>query len=234
VHDRALAIIDGGKDAPMMQSLGMKPADLRKRAARLSEVRARIAAQPTTSTPRKTMAQPGPYAFDLFGVYSFPVKDGRSINPYMSRKHFDRVTWIADGICLMLVIDRGRAFGFLPWYHAVLADSVFASPPDPTTLASTLRWHAPPITGTCNLTHFKKMELEKLGVFPLDPVRVDHFFPRRAPGTTYAVQDISIANRMRVRRATEVRRWRTPEGKVELIVYPSPPTISELFGSEAP
>src|SRR5712672_555170 len=44
VRDMALAIIDGGKDAAMMQQFGMKPVDLRKRVANIGELRARIVA----------------------------------------------------------------------------------------------------------------------------------------------------------------------------------------------
>src|SRR5690348_12203918 len=39
VRDKALAIIDDGEDAAKMQALGMKAADLQKRAARLAELR---------------------------------------------------------------------------------------------------------------------------------------------------------------------------------------------------
>jgi hypothetical protein len=60
VRDMALAIIDGGQDAAMMRKLGMKPADLLKRTANLGELRARIAAQPTISKPRKSIRQPSP------------------------------------------------------------------------------------------------------------------------------------------------------------------------------
>jgi hypothetical protein len=42
VRERALAIIEGEKDAPVMQALHMRAADVRKRAGRVAELRARL------------------------------------------------------------------------------------------------------------------------------------------------------------------------------------------------
>src|SRR5882762_7740573 len=58
VRQTALAIIDDGKDAAMMQALGIKPGDIRKRAAKLAELRARLVAQPEVSSERKTIKAP--------------------------------------------------------------------------------------------------------------------------------------------------------------------------------
>src|SRR5437588_6578601 len=41
VRERGLDIIDGGKDAAIMQALGMKAADIRQRGRKLAELRAR-------------------------------------------------------------------------------------------------------------------------------------------------------------------------------------------------
>jgi hypothetical protein len=229
----ALAIIDGGKDAAMMQKLGMKPADLRKRAANLRRLRARIVAQPIVSKPRKTMERPQPYVFDAGGVYIYPTRGGDPINPYMSAKYFNRTKWCPDGFGLMLVIGRGRAFDYLAWYQAVISVEVIPSIPDRTNLVGEIRWGLP-IYGTCSPAHFRKIELEEIGVFPINQARLDHFFPHLAQGTSYAIHDISLANGMAIKsRNVRPRRWRRPDGKLEVIVYPSAPTIAELMGSAA-
>ncbi len=231
VRATALAIIDGGKDAEMMQKLGMKAADLRRRAKKLMELRDRIVAQPTASKPRKTLQGPAPYVFEVGGAYAYPTRGGEPINPYMTSKYFDRSSWSPDGFALMLVIGRGRAFDYLPWYQAAKSPEVVPSMPDRTDLVAR-RW-GQAIYGACNPAHFRKMELEQIGVFPLDPARRDYYFPHLAPGTTYAVQDISIANGMKIGERELPRRWRRPDGKLELIVYPPRPTIAELMGSAA-
>ena len=229
VRDMALAIIDGEKDAAMMQKLGMKPPDLRKRAKKLAELRARIIAQPTTSKPRKTMAGPEPYVLEVGGAYAYPTRGGDTINPYMSPKQFDRSQWGPDGFGAMLVIGRGRALDYLPWYHAAVSTEVLPSVPDRTKLVSEVRWGLP-IYGTMHAAHLRKMEIAELGVFPLDPARIAHFFPHLAPGTVYAVQDISLAEDMEVTgRQPAGHHWRRPDGKLERIVYPPRPTITELM-----
>jgi len=58
VRETTLAIIDGGKDAAMMQALGMKPADLRKRASKLAELRARLLAQPEARKSARQSKRP--------------------------------------------------------------------------------------------------------------------------------------------------------------------------------
>jgi len=230
VRDTAFAVIDAGKDAAMMQKLGMKPPDLRKRTAKLAELRERLVAQPTASKPRKTMPAPVPYVFEVGGVYAYPTLRGDVINPYLSPKRFDRSSWHPDGFGLMLVIGRGSVFDYLPWYHALISREAFAAIPDRAKLLGENRWSLP-VYGSCNPAHFRKLELEQIGVFPIDPQRVDYFFPHLAPGTVYAVSDISIANAMEIKSRPEPgHHWRRPDGKLERIVYPPRPTIAELAG----
>src|SRR5260370_8384428 len=59
-RDMALAIIDGGKDAAMMQKLGMDPPGLRKRAKVLAAIRQRLVPHPTRSNPPNTPQSPTP------------------------------------------------------------------------------------------------------------------------------------------------------------------------------
>ena len=234
-RDMALAIIDGGKDAAMMQKLGMDPPGLRKRAKVLAEIRERLVAQPTVSKPRKTMKGPDPYALEVGGVYAYPTLRGEVLNPYLSPKRFDRSQWHPDGFGLMLVIGRGRAFGYLPWYIGATSPVAAPSIPDRTSLIGEIRWGYS-IYGSFNPVHFQRMELQELGVFPLDPARIDHFWPHLAPGTVHATQDISMANNMEIRELPEKasHAWRRPDGKIERIVYPPQrPTIADLMEGAA-
>lgn len=227
VRGMAIAIIDEGKDGALMQSLGMKPGGIRKRTANLAELRARLAAQPEASAERKTIKAPQPYVFELYGVYAYPMRGGEAINPYMTPKYFDRAAWRPDGHGLMLIVRRGRAFGYLSWYVAVKSTECLPAVPDRQALVGGVRWRNP-IYGSCSRSHFRKLELSELGVFSLDPTRVDHFFPHLAEGTVQAVCDISIANRMGLDRHPRRDPRRRPDGKVEPIVYPLAPNLVEL------
>jgi hypothetical protein len=48
--------------------------------------------------------------------------------------------------------------------------------------------------GTCSTVHFKRMELEKIGKLTIDNHKLRRSFPDMRPGTTQAVENISIAN----------------------------------------
>jgi hypothetical protein len=233
VRQTALEIIDGGRDAAMMQALGMKPADIRKRAAKLAELRARLVVQPEISGERKTITAPLPYVFQQYGVYAYPVCKGEPINPYMPASRFDRAAWEPEGFMLMLILRRGRGFGYLPWYVAVKATQIFPVVPDRAAVVANVRWTAT-IYGTCNPPHFKKMELTEVGAFQLDPALVDRFFPHLATGIIQAISDISIANSMELDTRPMRHRWRRPDGKLELIVYPPAPNLIELGAPAAP
>jgi hypothetical protein len=235
VRDAAVAIIEGGRDAAMMRALGMTEADLRRRAGKLLELRARIAAQPEATRPRKTLSEPEPYVFAVGGVYAYPTRQGCLINPYMTSRQFDRTTWQPDGVGLLLVLGRGRAFDYLAWYSgATTTVASFPTAPDRDSLIREVRWHAPAIYGNCTPKRFGKMEMRELGVFAIDPERRAHFFPYLADAPSHAIQDICISNRLDngptisagVHNGAE---WiRRPDGKLVRAAYPPPPNLSEL------
>ena len=226
----ALDIIDGGKDAAMMVALGMKPADIRKRAKKLAELRERLLAQPKASRERKTIKAPEPYVFELYGVYAYPTRGGQPLNPYIPAKRFDRAAWHPEGFGQMLVVNRGRAFGYLPWYVAVKTTEIVPAIPDRATVEGSTRW-GNPFYGTCNPVHFRKTELSEVGVFALDPARVDHFFPHLALGIVHAISDISIVENIEIDKRELRHHWRRPDGRLELIVYPPAPNLIELAQS---
>jgi hypothetical protein len=168
----ALAIIEGGKAATTIQA--------------------------QASGERKTIKAPEPYVFNLYRVYAYPTRGDEPINPDMSARFFNRAGWHPDGFGLMLVVGRGRAFGYLAWYSAVRAAEVVPTVPDREALICSVRWTAPPFCGMCNPAHLRKLELSEVGVFRVEAARVDQFFPHLAPGNSYAVSDISIANRIKI------------------------------------
>src|SRR5215467_13635605 len=68
VRTKALAIIDTGIDIAMLEKLGMKASDLRKRQRILDEVRARIVGAPTTNKPRTVLQKPEPLLMEIGDV----------------------------------------------------------------------------------------------------------------------------------------------------------------------
>lgn len=43
-----------------------------------------------------------------------PVLGSTAISPYRGRRHFDGSPWTPDGFRQLVVLARGKAFGYLP------------------------------------------------------------------------------------------------------------------------
>jgi hypothetical protein len=223
VQEKALAIIDGGEDIVTLQRLGMNAADVRKRQKALGDLRVRIHAGPKTNKPRNVLRKPQPLLMEIGDVLIYPTCDGENINPYYPSKekniHYTKAgpaSWIQNGWGAMLIVDCGRAFDFLAWYRAMTVAETCSRKPSLNSLRGDLLWYLG-FPGTCSASHFRKMELEKIGTFPVDREKVKHVFPGLRPGVSAAAQDISIANSMKsVSPGTAVsnpggtQKWRSP------------------------
>jgi len=201
VREKALSIIDGAEDVAMLEKLGMKPADIRKRRRLLDELRARIVAA-TVDKPRTVVKKPQPLLMGVGDVIVYPTCGGRCINPYFPSEELDKqytkqgpVPWAQDGWAVAVIIDCGRAFDFLSWYRPLKIVGTTSEKPALDSLRRDIVWRLD-LPGTCSPSHFKKMELEKIGNLPVDPQKVRNVFPGLRPGISAAVGDISIANRL--------------------------------------
>lgn len=204
VRTKALAIIDRGEDIAVLEELGMAPKDLRKRKSMLAELRARIAASPAKSASRKVLQAPQPLIMQTGDALVYPVCDGNNINPYLASKEKNvrytkdgKGAWVQNGWGAMAILDCGRAFDFLAWYRAAILAETRAEKPALESLRGAAMWYLPP-PGTCSAGFFKKLELEKVGVLPVDREKADAVFPKRLRSeVAKAVQDISIAGSMK-------------------------------------
>jgi hypothetical protein len=201
VRATALSILDGGEDIAIHRRLGMKPSDLRKRARQLEEVRARLVSS-RNAEHRSVLRTPQPLLMQVGDVMVYPTCRGKHINPYYASKelityhsHGGPIPWTHDGWGAMVIVDAGRAFDFLSWYRPVTLALASALKHSMESLRGELLWRFE-LAGTCSPNQFRKMELENIGVLPIDPEKLRHVFPGIRPGTSAAVQDISIGNRM--------------------------------------
>lgn len=193
-RETALKIIESGSDIAMLEKLGMDPAGLRKRQKVLEEVRARIAA-PASGKPRPVLKKPQPYLMDVGDVLIYPTCEGNAINPYFASKARDRSWKGQDGWSAAAIVDRGRAFEFLAWYRPLIA-AAMTDKPALTALLGERPWKLKQ-AGTCSASHFKKMELLKIGHLPVDRDKLVRAFGGLHAGTSAAINDISIANSFR-------------------------------------
>jgi hypothetical protein len=202
-REQALGIIDSGSDAAMMEKLGMKPPQINKRRKLLAEVRTLIAEPPANDKPREVLKQPQPYIMEVGEMFAYPTCGGGCINPYFRSKELNKwakggsAPWEQDGWAAMVIVNRGRAFDFLTWYQPITTCSATPEKPTFDSLHGEV-WRLPS-PGTCRALHFKRMEFEKLGVVAIDEAKLKQAFPAMKSGISHAVNDITIANRLRVR-----------------------------------
>ena len=214
VREKALSIIDGAEDVAMLEKLGIKPADIRKRRRLLDELRSRIVAA-TVDKPRTVVKKPQPLLLEMGDVIVYPTCAGRCINPYFASKELDKqytkqgpVPWAQDGWAAAVIIDCGRAFDFLSRYRPLTIAGARSEKPALDSLRGDVVWRLE-LPGTCSPAHFKKMELEKIGSLPVDPEKVRNVFPDLRPGISAAVSDISIANRLNAAKPGESLQGRS-------------------------
>jgi hypothetical protein len=204
VRSKALAIIDGGEDIAMLDKLGMKPGNLRKRRRMLDELRTRIVTAPTTSKPRAALQKPQPLLMEIGDVFVYPTCEGENINPYYRSKeenvHYTKngpAPWKQDGWGSIVILDCGRAFDFLSWYRPAKLAEARVEKPTLDSLRGSMLWNVES-PGTCSANHFRKMELEKIGALAIDRKKAADVYPKRfGSGPSAAMKDISIANRMK-------------------------------------
>jgi hypothetical protein len=217
-REKAINIIDRGEDLMMMEKLGMKLADLHKRSAKLAELRARLTAAPRVSKPRATIKAPEPYILEVGVLYACPVNGSSCINPYLSKKDFERFPWMPDGWRQFVILDRGRAFDYLAWYQPLVCKKPVQQKPRLMEAGADLWWQldAPK---TCSPRHFERMAIEAIGPLPIDMEKTRARFAKTRPGIVFlgwggrsaAINDVSIADSM-MPSSHDWETWYEPRG----------------------
>jgi hypothetical protein len=202
----------------MMGRLGMKQADLRKRGDKLAELRARLAAAPQVSKPRATMKAPEPYVLEVGVLYACPVQGSSCINPYRAKKNHDGSPWIPDGWRQFVILNRGRAFDYLAWYHPLVTKKPVREKPRLSDATADLWWELD-TPKTCPRRQFDRMEIAAIGTLPIDMEKARDRFAKRKPGyvhlgadgRSWAVNEVTIADTMHPS-SHDWERWYGPKG----------------------
>jgi len=114
-RDEAFSIIEPGRNLEVLSKLGGSASALRKRQRDLEELRKRLEAQPAIDKKRPVLRQPQRDLMEIGDVFVYPTSGGGMINPYFRTKDEMPDGWHPDGWGAMILVDRGRAFGFIAW-----------------------------------------------------------------------------------------------------------------------
>ena len=107
----ALSLIEREVDLSRLAASGANDGFLARRRTELDELAQRLR-QPRATRPRKTAGKPPEFCVDVGEIHAFPTQRGFACSPY--RPPHDG-PFVADGWGAMIVMDRGRAFDWLPW-----------------------------------------------------------------------------------------------------------------------
>jgi hypothetical protein len=148
VTDKALELMDAGADAATMASLGMTASDLRKRAAKVNELRERLQ-KGATIARSGVLKKPQSFVMDLGDILVYPSGRGQPRNPYDAK---NILNWTQDAWAAIVPVDRGLAFGYLTWYTiAVVKEEIDERPTLEVLMQS--QW-TKRRSGTCSAPHF--------------------------------------------------------------------------------
>ena len=230
-REKAIAVIDRGDDLDMMEKRGMKQADLRKRSAKLAELRARLAAAPRASKPRATIEAPEPYVLEVGVLYACPVRSG-NINPRGGKKNFDGSPWIPDGWRQFVILNRGRAFDYLAWYQPLVCKKPVREKPRLADAGADLWWELD-TPHTCPRRHFDDLGINAIDTLPIDMEKARARFRKTRPAIVYlgwdgrsaAVNGITISESM-FPSSHDWERWYGPRG----LLPEEGPTIMRSLG----
>ena len=169
---------------------------MRKRGAMLAALRARLVAPVVAGKPRAVLRAPQPFLFAAGDVVLFPTTGGQCINAlFPTQKTLLGHEWRPDGWGVMVIVECGRAFGFLAFYRGLRAPAAVRDRPDLATIRGWRDWVLPR-PGTLTVRHVRKMEMERVATVAIDFEKLRGLCPSIPSGVSDAVGDISLANRL--------------------------------------
>jgi hypothetical protein len=168
--ETALAVLNAGTNLQQLKELDMEQRSLDKRAVVLAELATRLR-NPRPTRPRSTPKNPPAFVVAVGEVYIYPTMKGMAVNAWMSS--WQQVSFVPNGWGAFIVLDVGRAYGWLPWC-AIAALSTDASQPATmdAVLHSQLMLH-PQTRGAARCvpkkSHLALMQAQRIGQLILDP-----------------------------------------------------------------
>ncbi|MEJ2622166.1 MAG: hypothetical protein P8163_18515 [Candidatus Thiodiazotropha sp.] len=162
-------IITSGEDLRRLQELNMSQGELNKRYKLLEALLNRLKS-PSTPKDRKIPKNPPSFCLDVGDVYAFQTQNGAAVNAWFSS--WEEAGFKPNGWGALIVVDRGRAFDWLPLV-AIASTTVDyeVMPTIEDVKNSSLMLH-PQTRGAAKCvpkkSHIKRMKMEYLGSLKLN------------------------------------------------------------------
>lgn len=215
VFKTALDIIKSGRDLQVNQDCGMSNAAIEKRRHTLGELQQRLE-QPVPRKSRNLLKKPQPLLMSLGDVIVFPIDaQGMCNNPYVTQKSLEQHPGLNFEVAywgIAVIVMCGRAFDFIAYYTPIVTTQRFSANQKPilAVLEKHEGWKLER-AGTCSKHHFNRMQLEVIGNVKIDETKLNNHFHWVENGTVAALNDISIANSLKVLRSHKMKPETTLE-----------------------
>jgi hypothetical protein len=164
----------------------------------LEELRDRIAV-PVKKSKRVVLKTPQKLLLAIGELFAYPICRGEPINPYAVGKEFAWVkAWKQDAWGAFVVAERGLMFEYLAWYRPLVITEPLLTEPTMVDLRQPRMWllRNP---GTLTVRHYANLALKLIGSTSIDGDKLSSAFPKRMSPMSCVVNDISLANSLRVR-----------------------------------
>jgi hypothetical protein len=197
VFEKAIRIIDSGQDVKIFRDLGADESSLKKREGKLQKLKDKLIESPPNKV-RKILKKPEKLLFDIGDVILFPLDErGLPFNPYYTAKQIaeEPDIFIQTGWGAAVIVDNGLIYDYLTYYKLIVCNKSFEFDDKPrlNTLMNTSTWVIEN-PGTCSKSHFKKMQIEKIGTIDINKKRAKKIFANHKYALSAAVDNISISN----------------------------------------
>lgn len=180
INERALDIIDSGKDLEMHRELGLSERDLQLRAKALQRLAAKLSQPNERPRNRRLLKEPEPWVFDEGAFIAYPTSQGEPVNPYMPKRQM--VHWEEDGWGAFVILGRDRIYGYIAVYLIAVLPPLGPSPPDIRTIIADENTTCVASLVTIPSSHPKKMHLREFGRCPVKRHAIEsHFLPGTPP-----------------------------------------------------
>ncbi|MDH1341126.1 hypothetical protein [Ectopseudomonas oleovorans] len=204
---KALAIIDDGQDIRRMEELEKK--DIINRQRILLELADRLRS-PRQERPRPTAKKPPEYVVEVGDIYAYPTMKGKAVNSWFPT--WEEAGFEPDGWGALVVLQKGRAFDWLPWVSvAALTVPHELYPSLDDALKAHLLTDDLQTEGAAKVvpkrSHFKRMKMELIGRVPLnkekaerhvstwsDVSAIDNGWSLSSPAFSSNIGDLSIGS----------------------------------------
>lgn len=172
VVNTALSIIESGGDLSRLKDQEADERFLKKRAAVLESLAARLEA-PRPLRARPVSRKPPDQVLEVGEVHAFPTQSGFACSPWRLPA---KGPFVADGWGALVVLDCGQAFDWLPWCAlASLTVDPSRRPTIDEAASANLIFHLQTYgAARCvpKRSHARTMGLELIGRLTLDPLKV--------------------------------------------------------------